>query len=327
MFAIVQKERLGRQGAAGIAAAQMQRGTQRDQRGRVIADGRAIGDIAPQRGRRPHLGRAVAPDQIGIGGVVAGRHLQHLRHADTSANAQRGAIIAGGDGLQIAGAVQKNHLWQRAHLLGDPQPHICGPAHQRGIGVLHVKRRQRIAAFGQPCLGRAGQGGGGLLIGVHPFGDWQVLASAGRAQNRRIARAAAQVAGKGGFVIGFTVQMCHSHRGHKTRRAKTALAAVVGDHRLLHRVQLPVGAADTLDRAQRPPVQLRQQQDAGIDRLAGGGAAQHDGAGAAIALVAALFGAGQAPRLAQPIQRCHHRVDAAQLHALSVQKKGDIHVD
>ena len=48
--------------------------------------------------------------------------------------------------------------------------------------------------------------------------------------------------------------------------ALSALAAVMIDHRALDRVQRPVGRGDPLDRAHRLAVQLRQEQDAGVQR-------------------------------------------------------------
>jgi hypothetical protein len=49
---------------------------------------------------------------------------------------------------------------------------------------------------------------------------------------------------------------------------KPHCAAVMVDHRLLHRVQRAVGAGDAFDRAHRLAVQLRQEQDAGVQRRA-----------------------------------------------------------
>jgi len=116
------------------------------------------------------------------------------------------------------------------------------------------------------------------------------------------------------------------------------------DHRLLHRMQPPhrmllvrrIAARDAiraaglrlqvLDGEQRLAMERRQELDAGIDRLqpqsadhvVGGPAvdgirgcelAHHHRAGAAIAFVAALLGAGAAGILAQPVEHRAGRMD------------------
>src|SRR5688500_5521764 len=82
------------------------------------------------------------------------------------------------------------------------------------------------------------------------------------------------------------------------------------------------GAMQTLDGPHRLAVDLAQQRDAGIHRLATAvGAFQHDGAGAAIALGAALLGAPEPAMLTQPVEQRGHRRQAVELHRLVVQDK------
>ena len=78
------------------------------------------------------------------------------------------------------------------------------------------------------------------------------------------------------------------------RRAEAALEAVMGDEGGLHRMQL-VAARDALDREDVGAVVADRQSKAGIDPPA----VDEDGAGAALAAVASLLGAGQMEPLAQ----------------------------
>ena len=103
-------------------------------------------------------------------------------------------------------------------------------------------------------------------------------------------------------MIGVTVQMRRGHRDDKARGAEPALRSVVIDHRLLHRVQRAIGAADTFDRTHRLALQLWQKKNAGVQRPRALLIGDHNGAGTAVAFIAAFLGAGQAARLAQPIQ-------------------------
>jgi hypothetical protein len=71
----------------------------------------------------------------------------------------------------------------------------------------------------------------------------------------------------------------------------------------LHRVQLPSGPAMPSTVRTALPSQLRQEQDAGVQRAAPRRVGHHHRAGAAIALVAAFLGAGQAALFAQPVEQ------------------------
>ncbi|OIQ65729.1 hypothetical protein GALL_527070 [mine drainage metagenome] len=78
----------------------------------------------------------------------------------------------------------------------------------------------------------------------------------------------------------------------------------MGDHRLLHRVQRAIGACDTFDGAHRFAVDLRQHQDAGIQRARALCVGDHHRAGTAIALGAAFLGPGEPAIEPQIIQNC-----------------------
>ena len=90
------------------------------------------------------------------------------------------------------------------------------------------------------------------------------------------------------------------------RTISIALAAVVLDHRLLHRMQRPVGPRQMLDSHHMRAVQRAGKADAGIDRfidqlVATQPSDQHR-ARPAIPLRAALFAAGP-PRAPQPFEQ------------------------
>ncbi len=116
--------------------------------------------------------------------------------------------------------------------------------------------------------------------------------------------------------------MANRHRDDKARRAEPALRPVMLDHRLLHGVQRAMRPGDPLDSPHRTPVELRQEQDAGVQRPRAVLVGDHHRAGPAIALVAALLGAGQAPLVAQPVKQSRRgrRID---LDSFPVQRKPD----
>ncbi len=136
-----------------------------------------------------------------------------------------------------------------------------------------------------------------------PVGDGGGLGSPGGAEDRRIAGAAAEIAGEVVIVAPVAVQMGRGHRSDEARRAKAALAAVMGDHGLLDGMHLALGAGDAFDGADGFAFELWQEKDAGIDRAGAGLVAQDDGTGAAIAFVAALFRAFQPACVAQPVEQ------------------------
>ena len=122
-------------------------------------------------------------------------------------------------------------------------------------------------------------------------------------------------------MVGAANRVCRDHRHHKPRRAKSALRAVIGDHCGLHRMGGAIGGSQPFDGADRFAVQLRQEQDAGVQRAGTLSVCHHHGAGTAIAFVAAFFGAGQGAFLAQPIQQGLRRRHIRKANRRSVQVK------
>ena len=80
---------------------------------------------------------------------------------------------------------------------------------------------------------------------------------------------------------------------------------MVIDQCLLCRMQRSVGRCDALDRPHDLALKLRDKEDAGIQCLGAGIVGDHDGAGAAIAFVAAFLRAPEPALIAQPIQQRH----------------------
>ncbi len=72
-----------------------------------------------------------------------------------------------------------------------------------------------------------------------------------------------------------------------------------------------------LNRDQFLTIDSRQELDAGIDGLIANavfpGLPEHNGAGTAIALRAALFGAGKRLFISQIVEQCHGRINGAEL--------------
>src|SRR5262249_9186460 len=87
-------------------------------------------------------------------------------------------------------------------------------------------------------------------------------------------------------------------------RADPALRTAARDQLALHRMQ-HTAARQALDRDDPAPVALTGRDQAGVHRLA----VELDGAGAALALAAALLGAGQSQILAQHVEQALPRRD------------------
>src|SRR5579859_2896904 len=100
-----------------------------------------------------------------------------------------------------------------------------------------------------------------------------------------------------------------SHRHHESRRAESTLGAVVFQKRLLHRMQFATLIGQSLDREHGGAVKLRQQQQAGVDRIINRPPvfqpANNDRAGAAVALRAPFLGADHAFAFAKILQDGH----------------------
>nr|GEU28231.1 hypothetical protein [Tanacetum cinerariifolium] len=109
----------------------------------------------------------------------------------------------------------------------------------------------------------------------------------------------------------------HGHGGADLARGTVAaLVAVMLDERSLHRVQL-VGRAQAFDGGNRCPFVHHGQRQAGIDAAA----VKHDGAGAALAVIAPLLGARQLQVFAQHVEQGGAGIHF-QLVALAVDGEG-----
>ena len=104
---------------------------------------------------------------------------------------------------------------------------------------------------------------------------------------------------------------------HEAGRAEAALAAVHGQERGLDGVEV-VDAAEALDGLDGAVAHLQREELAGVD----GSAVEQDGAGAALAAVAAALGAGEVELVAQGAQERPAMVDL-QLAGLAVDVEGD----
>jgi len=137
----------------------------------------------------------------------------------------------------------------------DPQPHIRGPGDDGRLGrigvdlgeIVHVRGQDGAVLLGAGhhprAIAQRRQPGRDAVALLHkPVAGGGAVAGGGlrRADDRRIPGAAAKVALKGGFDLSL-VRLGRLHperveRHHDPRRAKAALAAMFGNHCLLHRV-------------------------------------------------------------------------------------------
>jgi hypothetical protein len=95
-----------------------------------------------------------------------------------------------------------------------------------------------------------------------------------------------------------------SDRAHDlTGRAEAALESVVGNKSGLDRMQR-LALRDALDCHDVGPVQADHEGEAGVDPPT----IYKDGAGAALAAIAALLGAGEIKAFAQVVEQSHARI-------------------
>ncbi len=195
---------------------------------------------------------------------------------------------------------------------------------ERARDEIHLVAVPIILARGQAaqrlgCLAESA----GEAVG-RPRGD----ASAG-IHDRAVAGAAAEIAGEclvNERVLGaFAAVVEGEHRHHEARRAKSALGAIRVDERLLHRMQAAVRSRKPIHREHLGAVKLRQQHEAGVDRLVSQfvaiGASDRDGAGAAVAFRATFLRASQARVQPQPVEHGRGRRHAALGARFAVQKE------
>ena len=235
------------------------------------------------------------------------------------------------DRVESGDAAEPDDLLQVAQLLGDPQADVGRAADQHGARKAGVKRGERsfarrrgeegvvvadeqVAAVGERRQRRGALGGrGGETIGRPAVAGRQR-----RVDDRPIAGATAEVAGERvaralvGRRLALVIEREQAH--DDAGRAEAALRAVIVDHRLLHRMQA-LALGEVLDGQHFGAVDLAEQQDAGVDRLVAQSAVglqprQDDGAGAAVALIAALLRPLGAGFLAQPIEQRRARREA-----------------
>ena len=344
-----------RHAARALAAAQLDRGIERHQHRRRIADRRAVGDIAAHRAGVAYRRRGEA--QPGVGQRRRARRqrppcrFQRRAGADPQLGALRAVALL--DALQLGHVADIDDLAEIAELLRHPQPDI-GRARQHGrLRLGQPQRGQRIKTLRRVQLRVAAAKLRGIAAlqllqrGHHrrrlQRRGRQVEHALAGIEDRPVAGAAAQVAGqlvgqllaRRHAAAGAVLLVAGEHRHREARRTEAALRAVAIDQRLLRRVQR--AAADrlqVLDREQRLAVERGQQADAGVDgtecepadrlRVAIlGQLANDDGAGAAVALVAAFLGADAAGVLAQPVEHAAGGRGLADLDDLAAVEEAD----
>ena len=239
-----------------------------------------------------------------------------------------------------------------AELLVDPQADVGRTGEQLRLRQAFAQRGEfveRLRGVEAPRAGAVVQGlrrGHRVQRGDHRGGVERRLRQLEHAlagvEDGPVAGAAAQVARQlvgellacRDAAAGVVVLVRIPHRHHEARGAEAALRAVALDHRLLGRVQRAVRALQVLDSEERLAVQRRQELDAGVDRpqrqtahgrrvARGGALADHDRAGAAVALVAALLGAGAARVFAQPVEHAAGRCGIDDLDDLTTVEEAD----
>jgi hypothetical protein len=150
-----------------------------------------------------------------------------------------------------------------------------------------------------------------------------------RVEDRAIPGAAAEVSGERLDRLlardALALEPEREERHHEARGAEAALGSMGLDHGALHRVQRPVRRLEALDRHHLLAVERRHEADARVDRAVAHRAAvrlAHDhGAGAAVALGAALLGAAAPERAAKVLQQRGGRGRVARLDDLAVEQE------
>ena len=255
------------------------------------------------------------------------------------------ARVVLGDLLQLLQMADEDRRGDVAHLLGDPEADIGRAGNDGRLGhvgaqfgkILKIGRQEgagavafhldagaaerpelcchRLAAGHQNIFGRVAEGAGGLC-GV---------------DDGLVAGAAAEIALQRRLNLRFAGFRHGEPEGVKrhddARGAEAALAGVFRHHRLLHRVEA-VGAGEVLHRHHMAAVDGGKEPDAGIDRLVGEAlcrqAADQHRAGAAIALRAALLGAGEAAGKADVVEQGVVRADFAETDLVVIEKEADV---
>jgi hypothetical protein len=261
--------------------------------------------------------------------VIGGERREGLGEAGASAHGE--AFGVAGDGRQLGHAAEVAGFGRPAVLLVDPQSHVGGAGNHQGIGP-RGPARQGLGERGRAPDRAAGAFEPGARVvaqGGQPGGQRREVEGPRRHGGQSpsgiddgpVAGAAAQVARDGGLRLLAAERARRAaigvvegeQRHHEAWRAEAALRGMVIDHGLLHRVQGAVGRGQVLDREHRTAIDRRQRPDAAVDRPQHRAFAvefaDHDRAGAAVALGAALAGA-VATAGAQPVEQHRVGVDA-----------------
>jgi epoxyqueuosine reductase len=295
--------------------------------------------VATLRTWRPAK-RAISSPIAGHGAASGpSASLQRHRRADVEMR------VALDDALQRVDLPELHEHVEAAMLLGDLQAEIGGAGDEDRIG----RSGEQVVELGQgsrrmpaSCAGRVGETGrprertqrpcrrvGVAREGIGCAAQADLL---GGVEDGAIAGTAAQIAAQRPHrrlarcrrVIVAVGEQAH----HEARRAEAALRAVMIDHRLLHGMQRAVRRLQALDRDQLAPVERRDRLDAGIDRAMDEPATvarlrDDHGAGAAIALRAALLGAAAPLGAAQPFEHGRVRIDPVDLAHAPIEQKTD----
>ena len=330
--------------ACGLAPAQQQRGAQSQQAGHAVADGRAVGNVAGQRGGGADRWRTEAAQYFSKVRVGVVDQFQHRCERHLSANAPAFGVVL--NRAQFADLAEVDDVLRMGKILVDLKTNFGAAGQQRCLRVLQQVVGQRSHALGRkkgPALFRLEHGR--LLAGKAQLLQQFEVGAVVQAQlfsrcnarlergidDRFVAGAAAQIAAQ--RIIDLSAcgpgdrlqQTGQAH--HDAGRAKTALRAMTLGHGLLHRVQLAVGALQAFHRLDRLAIQRGHQLQATVDagvsyrRAVGVELTDQHNAGAAVAFGAAFLGAGAVQMLAQVIKHRGVEVLAANFDDGAVEYK------
>ncbi len=300
----------------------MDGGIQCDQRRRAVPNGRAVGNIPANGGGVAHLHGAVPANEFCERRMV--RRNCRLQIRQRRGCPDPNVVVGDCDPSQFRDPVEKGDRAQIAEILCDPQTHIRSAGDKRAIRVFVQPCGQSVSRCRELVLDRdiSARTAWGV---VHMVRHGRVCCVLRGANDRRVACAAAQISRKFSVIVVGAVQMRRGHCRDEAGGAKAALRSVMIHHCLLYRVKRAVRRCDPFDRAHSLAVQLRHEQDTGVERARAVLVGHHHGTGPAIAFVAAFLGAREALFLAQPVEQ-RGGVRSVGGDLASVQKKGRAHV-
>ena len=343
---VVEVEVLEGHATLAVRAGEHDPAAERDQRRHRVADWRAVGDVAAQGAGVAHRRRGEALPQLAQFGEGAGERSEGVGEADRGADVQRAVFLP--HAAQLGDLAEIKDGAERAESFVDPHADVGAAGQQRRLGMALAQFEQLgERARGEEAFAvvRVVQGGGALqreqLFAQHVAVERQrgaVEHALAGLDDRAVAGAAAQVAGERAADTGRVrpavlrlagvVEIPQRHR--KAWRAEAALRAVAVDQRLLHRMQRTTGlAAQVFDGEHGLAVERGDEAQAGVDggqmqrRAFAAQFARHHGARAAVALVAAFLGAGEAARAAQPGEQAGGGGDVSDVDRLAVEQDAD----